>query len=191
MPKIVVVTGSPEAGKTTILGKLDRKSYNVINIGDLMAEIARKESLASTKDELRKLSGRRELYSRLREMAFSAATRRRGKTVIDTHASVEHMGRYVPGLPLQALRLLKGLSGFIYIDAETKEILERRLYDKSRDRGQETAARIETQRLVNLASLSFCASYLNIPLHIINNRQGELRSSVKDLEAALSDLFVG
>ena len=190
MDGIVVVTGSPGAGKTTILGRLDKRKYTVVNIGTLMTDIAVKRGLVRNRDELRGLSSRKELYSKLRNEAFSGVARMKGLVIVDTHASVESGGRYVPGLPMEALKLLNGLRGFIYVDAAPKEVLERRLHDRTRkrDRGENA---VETQRLINLASLSFHASYLNISLHIINNRQGELESSVKKFEAALSDLFKG
>ena len=48
---------------------------------------------------------------------------------------------------------------------------------------------IDTQRNLNLAILSYYASYLNIPLYIMNNEEGELQNTQRLFIKHLDDAF--
>ena len=54
--KLVVLTGIPGSGSTTILNKtLEEVDYLHLNYGDIMTEIAIEEKIVNDRDELRKL----------------------------------------------------------------------------------------------------------------------------------------
>jgi adenylate kinase len=54
--KLVVLTGIPGSGSTTLLNKaLEEVDYVHLNYGDIMTEIAIKDEIVSHRDELRKL----------------------------------------------------------------------------------------------------------------------------------------
>ena len=54
--KLVVLTGIPGSGSTTILKKtLEEVDYLHLNYGDIMTEIAVEKGLVENRDELRKL----------------------------------------------------------------------------------------------------------------------------------------
>ena len=54
--KLVVLTGIPGSGSTTLLGKaLDEVDYVHLNYGDIMTEIAIQEKIVNDRDDLRKL----------------------------------------------------------------------------------------------------------------------------------------
>ena len=54
--KLVVLTGIPGSGSTTLLNKaLEEVDYVHLNYGDIMTEIAIKENIVEDRDSLRKL----------------------------------------------------------------------------------------------------------------------------------------
>ena len=54
--KLVVLTGIPGSGSTTVLNKaLEEVDYLHLNYGDIMTEIALEKGLVENRDELRKL----------------------------------------------------------------------------------------------------------------------------------------
>src|SRR5208283_2770700 len=133
MTGVVIVTGTPGAGKTTIIGSVANKNgYKVVNIGSLMLELAKDEKSVKDRDDLKHVS-HKSYYADLRNNAFSKIEGMEGDIIVDTHASVEAegTGRFIPGLPMESLKIIKNLRGFIYIDAHTDRILERRRMDKT------------------------------------------------------------
>lgn len=191
MAGTVIVTGTPGAGKSTIIGSVaGRNGYIVVSVGTIMEELAAEGGFANGRDALRHKSNEGK-YSEIRNTAFDKIAVMEGDIVVDTHASIEAegTGRYIPGLPLESLKRIKNLKGFIYIDAHTDRILERRRLDETRKRVEEDPALIDTQRLVNISALSYYSSYLNIPLYVIFNRQHMLKESEEKMATCLKELF--
>lgn len=126
VPGTVIVTGTPGAGKSTLLSSIaEDKNFTLVSVGTIMLEFASKDKFAAGRDDLRHKSNA-EQYSELRNKAFAKIGALKGNVVVDTHGSIEAegTGRYVPGLPMESLRLIKDLKGFIYVDAHTDRILE-------------------------------------------------------------------
>jgi adenylate kinase len=133
MAGTVIVTGTPGAGKSTILQSIATDSrYKLVSVGTLMLEPMAKEGAASNRDEIRYKSAGKD-YSKFRNYAFEKIAAMEGNVIVDTHVTIEaeSTGRYVPGLPLESLSKIKNLKGFIYIDAHTDRILERRRTDST------------------------------------------------------------
>jgi adenylate kinase len=191
MAGTVIVTGTPGAGKSTILQSIATDSrYKLVSVGTLMLEPMAKEGAASNRDEIRYKSAGKD-YSKFRNYAFEKIAAMEGNVIVDTHVTIEaeSTGRYVPGLPLESLSKIKNLKGFIYIDAHTDRILERRRTDSTRDRKEEDPALIDTQRLINMSALSYYSSCLNIPVYVIFNRQHMLDDSMERMKTCLKELF--
>ena len=90
-----------------------------------MLEFGLAKKYVKQRDELRYLDGNK--FNELRNMAINKINSTEGNIIIDTHASVGENGRYMPGLPLGALdQFNHRVTGLIYIDAPTKDILDRR-----------------------------------------------------------------
>ena len=181
--KAVIVTGSPGAGKTTLLDSLGIKGIKIINVGSIMKDLALAEGYVKDRDEIRKLDIKR--IDALREKAFDRIGRMPGKLVIDTHATVESLGKFTTGLPHSILSKAVWLKAFVYIDAFSEDILLRRALDSKRHREKEGKEMLDTQREINIATLSYYSSYLNISLYVIKNRQGMLKESVNTLSRIL------
>lgn len=187
--RIVIVASSPGAGKTTIISSVAGNGrYTIVNMGTLMLDIAMKGGYVEHRDQLRFLPN--ETMTALRNAAFKHIAQLPGRVIVDTHASVEQNGRYLPGLPVDAVNLLKGgLAGFIYIDASTEDVMKRRKSDKTRKRENEDSALVDLQRLINIAALSHYSSHFNVPLYVIINRQNQLGISVESFRGKIKEIF--
>ncbi|MGC8651876.1 MAG: AAA family ATPase [Candidatus Micrarchaeia archaeon] len=187
MASIAIVTGSPGSGKSTLLKGI--KGYKIANIGDLMLKNALSRKYVDNRDKLRFLSTKKTDF--LRELAFKDVKAMKGNVIIDTHASVEQNGRFVPGLPRSSMMLLgKGaVKALIYVYAPTKEVLARRRSDPTRKREKEPAEIIDIQHAMDIASIAQYSSDLNIPMYIVINRQGEIKKSTALLDSYLKDAF--
>lgn len=186
--KILFVCGSPGAGKTTIVNRLAKKrSYKVLNIGTLIMQEALKRRYVKNRDELRFMSGKR--INELQVEVFKRISKMNGNIILDTHATVEQNGRYVPGISIANIENLNRLMGFVYIDSLTKDILKRRKSDRTRRRENERPDLIDVQRLINISILSTCSTYLDVPLYFVFNEQGKLEDSMKQTKKHFRDVF--
>ncbi len=189
--RIIIVTGTPGAGKTTAITNsegITKVKYKDVTIGTLMEEIVKQKGWAKDRDEIRYLPN--DKITELRKLAFAAIAAMNDNVVVDTHASIEQRGRYVPGLPTAETMLLKdGLRAIVCIDASTEDILIRRASDKNRKREVEDARLVDMQRVINLSSLSYYSQKLNIPLYVIDNKQDMLDATVKRFAEILEEVF--
>ncbi len=187
--RIVIIAGSPGAGKSTIIKELARRSKcSIANVGSLMLEHAKARGYAADRDAVRYLPGK--IISELRAQALSAINQMPGNVLLDTHASVGENGRYIPGLPIDTLKELKNVSGLVYIDAVTEDIIERRRKDPHRKRENEDDYMVNEQRIINMSMLSIASSHLNVPLFIVLNRQGRLEECISEIEKRFSELVI-
>ncbi len=185
---MVFIVGISGAGKTTLLKMIPEK-YPIYNAGSLMLEIAKAKNLASDRDSIKKLDLK--TSTALREEAFMNLAKLGGNIIIDTHITVENAEKslFTSGLDISIASKLP-ISGLVYIDAPSHEILERRQMDATmRSRESQTEEELDRQRVIDLSVLSYYMTYLNIPLYIINNRQGKLEEAARRLNAALHDIF--
>jgi len=108
--KVVVVTGVPGVGKTTVLSIAEKKArergikLKVLNFGDFMLNKAVAEGLLKNRDEIRRASLRQqlELQSYAAKAMVEEASRELGTDgflIIDTHAVVRTPVGLLPGLP--------------------------------------------------------------------------------------------
>ncbi len=195
--RVVIVTGVPGVGKTTVLGHLERLAgergvkVKIVNFGTYMLETALKEGLVKHRDEMRKLPLRRQLELQrhaARRIAEDAARElgEEGYLLIDTHALVKTVAGYWPGLPRHVLEELKP-DMIAVIEASPEEVAARQARDKTRVRsdigGAEGAARLmEYARAAAFASAVHYAS----TVAIVENREGK----AEEAAATLLDLMV-
>ncbi|MGC8649020.1 MAG: AAA family ATPase [Candidatus Micrarchaeia archaeon] len=176
MKNLIIVVGTPSAGKTSIVKALENdENYKIVNLGDLMYEAGVKKGYIKDRDEIRYLDP--DKAEELRTSAIEAVSKLTGNVILDTHASVEQHGRFLPGLAYYMFKYLKHTKGFFYIDAETGEILRRRKEDKTRSREIEPEWLINTQRDINLSIISYYSTHFNVPMYVINNKDGKLEES--------------
>ncbi len=184
--RIVILGGISGVGKSTLLKSVDTSRYMVRNIGDMISDIVKEEGKDEDRDSFKKQ--RSDVQMGRAAEAFRRIDALNGDIIVDTHVSLKNGPRYTPGLPLNTMRLMPGLKGLIYIVASPHEISGRRARDATRHRDTEEDT-IQKQMDMDMATLSFYSSYLNISLYIINNREGREEQASAELASALSDVF--
>ncbi len=189
MPKKILLTGTPGAGKSTILALYNKKnkSVSITNLGTVMMKAAKEEHKnIKSRDRLRYMSDSDIIE--VREKALSMIMSDRKNSIIDTHSSVKQGRRYVPGFSMRELGKLE-IDAIIYVDASSDDIIRRRMLDSSRKREIEGPLEIDEQRSINLAIISTIALHLNIPIYILYNREGTAKEAAQQVKEIAKEVF--
>ncbi|ACJ15575.1 archaeal adenylate kinase [Thermococcus onnurineus NA1] len=193
MPFVVMITGIPGVGKSTITRLALRKArakFRLVNFGDLMFEEAVRAGLVEHRDEMRKLNPNVQ-----KELQMKAARRivEMAKTepiLIDTHATIRTPVGYLLGFPKEVIEVINP-NFIVIIEATPSEILGRRLRDLKRDRDVETEEQIQRHQDLNRAAAVSYAMHSNALIKIIENHEDKgLEEAVHELVEVL-DLAVG
>ncbi len=189
MGKAVIVVGIRGVGKSSVMEGVVKKYKGVrqLTFSDYMLEICKEKGLAEDRDDLRKLPY--EQYAEIKAETWDRLANQKDDIMIDTHAFVEHTGRYVPGLPQESMRKFKNLCGLFFIDVDNDTIRARSERDKTRIREGHTDLELNNWRYANLAALSYYSTALNIPLYVIFNEEGKLKQTVETFVYHLKDAF--
>lgn len=176
--KLVVLTGIPGSGSTTILNKaLEEVNYLHLNYGDIMTEIAIEEKIVDNRDELRKLPAetqkviQQKAAKRIKEQSESE------NVIVDTHCTISTPDGFLPGLPIWVLEELQP-SNFIIIEANPDEIIYRRLSDTTRSRDIEKAKNIQLHQEMNRAASMAYSTLTGATVKIIENHDNHLSGTV-------------
>ena len=184
--KLVVLTGIPGSGSSTLLGKaLDQVDYVHLNYGDIMTEIAIKENIVQDRDALRKLSA--ETQKEIQAKAAKEIKERSEKdnVIVDTHCTINTPSGFLPGLPIWVLEELKP-DLFILIEADPDEIIFRRMNDDTRVRDKQKAKEIQLHQEMNRATSMAYATLTGATVKILYNHDNHLDSSVEKLVNVLN-----
>ena len=176
--KLVVLTGIPGSGSTTLLNKaLEEVDYVHLNYGDIMTEIAIEEKIVDDRDALRKLSP--DVQKEIQEKAASE------NVIVDTHCTINTPSGFLPGLPIWVLNELQP-NLFVMIEANPDEIIYRRLNDDTRSRDIERAKDIQLHQEMNRAASMAYATLTGATVKIIENHDNHLPSTVSKLVDVLN-----
>ncbi|AVB77191.1 adenylate kinase [Methanococcus maripaludis] len=188
--KVVVVTGVPGVGGTTVTQKAmdilseEGLNYKMVNFGSAMFDVANEEGLASDRDQMRKLDP--ETQKRIQKMAGRkiAEMAKESPVAVDTHSTVKTPKGYLPGLPAWVLTELNP-DIVIVVETDGDEILMRRLSDESRKRDLETTASIEEHQFMNRAAAMSYGVLTGATVKIVKNKNGLVDNAVEDLMSVL------
>ncbi|VVB65439.1 Adenylate kinase [Candidatus Gugararchaeum adminiculabundum] len=179
---MIIVTGLPGAGKSTVLNGAS-SGWKMLNYGDLMFEIAQKEKLVSDRDEMRKLAVDKQ--KKIQAAVAKSLSKETGKIILDTHAAIKTKRGYLPGLPFSLLKDLK-VEGLVFIQAPVEQILRRRSADKSRVRELESREEIEEHLSICKAYIAAYSAFCGVPAVIISNEDNGLEKAVQKLRDFLA-----
>ncbi len=178
---MIVVMGTPGAGKSTLIKEFKKRHPNVkvVNFGTVMHEIAMNEMGIKNRDDMRKLS--RDEFRLLQSKAANEILKMGSDLIIDTHASIKTSDGYHPGFPYYVLSKLP-IRQYVYIRAPVCDIISRRKRDVSRKRDRESEDDIRFHEQVNLSMVSAYATHSNAPIKFIYNEDGKLEEAIKEFE---------
>ena len=179
--KLVVLTGIPGSGSTTLLGKaLDEVDYVHLNYGDIMTEIAIQEKIVNDRDALRKLPAETQKQIQAKAAKEIKARSEKDNVIVDTHCTNKTPMGFLPGLPIWVLEELQP-DQFILIEANPDEIIYRRLNDDTRERDVQKVKEIDLHQQMNRATSMAYATLTGATVKIVENHDNHLDSSVKKL----------
>ena len=179
MGKMIIVAGIRGVGKSSILEKVVKKFPNLrlVNFGEEMVQLWTKKGVKRTHDDLRKLP-KPQQYE-IKEETWKHLAAQKEDILLDTHVFVEHTGRYVPGLPAEDLKKVKGLCGFFYIDVNNDTLRKRAAKDHTRIREGMDDLELNNYRYSNISAMAYLSTALNIPFYIVYNEDGRLDQAVE------------
>ncbi|MCS6767176.1 MAG: adenylate kinase [Candidatus Nitrosocaldus sp.] len=188
--KRAIVVGIPGVGKTTVITRaVEMLSMHGLNarlvvFGTVMFEEAMKMGVRH-RDEMRRMSV--EEQRRLQEnAALKIASMSDDVIIIDTHLFISTKEGYYPGLPLHLLNLLKP-TNLILVAAEPREILGRRMNDKTRQRDLVDEGEIAHELEIARIMLAACSILTGAPFAIVMNREGRVDEASQELASLLAD----
>ena len=183
--KLVVLTGIPGSGSTTLLNKaLEEVDYVHLNYGDIMTELAIEEKLVEDRDALRKLPAETQ-----KDIQAKAAKRINEKSaeanvIVDTHCTISTPSGFLPGLPIWVLEQLQP-DLFVMVEADPDEIIYRRMNDDTRSRDVEKAKDIQLHQEMNRAASMAYATLTGATVKIIANHDNHLPQTISKLVEVL------
>jgi adenylate kinase len=186
--RVIVVTGIPGTGKTTVCNELAKlakqigRKVEVINYGTVMVELSHKSGKSLHRDELRKskLALQRNLQAEAAKIISKKAAEVDGEVIVDTHMSIKTVDGYWAGLPSHVLQLLNP-DMLILVEAEPREVLSRRLKDITRKRDKALEGEIEEEILFSRLVAAACAVLTGASVKMVKNPAGEQVGAAKEI----------
>ena len=188
MGRKVVITGVPGVGKTTVInGALQRLeeegiTYQSLNFGTFMFDVASAEGVVKDRDEMRKLD--RTVQKRLQQLAARKIAEIEGNVIVDTHSSVKTPKGYLAGLPEWVLRELMP-DIVILVETDEDQILKRRLNDPTRVRDMEGYREIADHQQFNRSIAAAYAMLTGCTVRVVKNQDFLLDRAVEDMAEVL------
>jgi adenylate kinase len=179
---VIVVTGIPGVGKTTVMQKAaEGMDIQFVTFGTIMIDIAKKLGLVKDRDEMRKLS-----LDQQKELQIKTAEKvgRMKNVILDTHCTVKTPKGYMPGLPEWVLKKLKP-SAIVIVEADPQEIYNRRAKDATRSRDPDSVEKIAEHQMMNRAAAMSYATLTGATVKIVFNHDDALDAAVKEAEPVL------
>ncbi|HEC87061.1 MAG TPA: adenylate kinase [Thermoplasmatales archaeon] len=179
---VIVVTGIPGVGKTTVMKKAaEGMDIKFVTFGTVMIEIAQELGIAKDRDEMRKLSleQQKELQIKTAE-----AVAKMGDVIVDTHCTIKTPQGYMPGLPEWVIRKLNPKT-IVVVEADPEEIFNRRAKDTTRNRDPDTVEQIAEHQQINRAIAMAYAALSGATVKIVFNHDNRLDEAVKQAEPVL------
>ncbi|MEM5773163.1 MAG: adenylate kinase [Candidatus Aenigmatarchaeota archaeon] len=167
----ILVVAVPGGGKSTVLEYVKKMlpKAKVVTAGDLFLEIASKKYGITDRDELRKkltLEQQREIQEKV---AKKIAKMKDKILFINTHVTIKTPYGYFHALSEKTMKIMKP-DMIVLLEFDPRDILQRRMKDKSRKRDIESLQEIEEHQMINRTVVFDVASPFECPIKIIDLR---------------------
>jgi adenylate kinase len=179
---IIVVTGIPGVGKTTVMKKAaEGMDITFVTFGTVMIEIAQKMKLVKDRDEMRKLT-----LEQQKKLQIKTAERiaKMKNVILDTHCTVKTPKGYMPGLPEWVVKKINP-TAIVLVEADPEEIYNRRASDKTRNRDPDTKEQINEHQMINRAAAMAYAALTGSTVKIVFNHDNAIDEAVKQAAPVL------
>jgi adenylate kinase len=179
---VIVVTGIPGVGKTTVMQKAaEGMDIKFVTFGTVMIDIAKELGLAKDRDEMRNLT-----LDQQKQLQIKTAEKvgKMKNVILDTHCTVKTPKGYMPGLPEWVLRKLN-LTAIVIVEADPQEIFNRRAKDMTRNRDPDSVEKIAEHQMMNRAAAMAYATLTGATVKIVVNHDNALDAAVKEAEPVI------
>ena len=179
---VIVVTGIPGVGKTTVMQKAaEGMDIQFVTFGTIMIDIAKELKLVKDRDEMRKLTldQQKQLQIKTAEKVSNMKN-----VILDTHCTIKTPKGYMPGLPEWVLRKLNP-TAIVIVEADPQEIFDRRAKDMTRNRDSDSIEKIAEHQMMNRAAAMAYATLTGATVKIVFNHDDALDAAVKEAEPVI------
>ncbi len=190
---IVIVTGIPGVGKTTVINSAveqvkDRHGEDVLvlNFGTEMFEVASAEGFVKDRDEMRKMPTAKQREIQKLAGAAIAEKAKDARVIVDTHTLIQTNNGYLIGLPEWVVRAI-GPKTVVLVEADSEKIALRRAEDPTRTRDEQQVDVIEIHQQMCRAAAVSVGTLTGATVRIIKNRQGMIEEAGSELASALME----
>jgi adenylate kinase len=179
---VIVVTGIPGVGKTTVMQKAaEGMDISFVTFGTVMSDIAIDDGLVKDRDQMRKLNLEQQRKLQIKSAKKVASM---GNVILDTHCTVKTPKGYMPGLPEWVIKEINPAS-IVVVEADPQEIFNRRASDQTRNRDPDTVAQIEEHQMINRATAMAYAAMTGATVKIVFNHDDKINEAVKQAAPVL------
>jgi len=176
---VIVVTGIPGVGKTTVMKRAtEGLDIEFVTFGTVMVDIAKEEGLVQDRDEMRKLTLKQQKELQIKTAERIACM---GNVIVDTHCTVKTPKGYLPGLPEWVIKKLNP-TAIVIVEADADEIFNRRASDVTRNRDPDSVEKIAEHQQINRAAAMAYAALTGATVKIVFNHDNAIESAVKEAE---------
>ncbi len=193
---MVVVTGIPGVGKTTVLNELQnlakQNNFNltIVNFGTIMKGVMRELGKELHRDDMRQQGI--ETQKKAQELAANKIVTQstEGTTIVDTHMFVRTVSGLWAGLPQNVLQKLSPRL-FVLVEANPEQIAGRRRTDTDRKREQALVEDIEFDLEWSRATAAATAITTGSPVKVIRNDTGRQKQAALELFETIRSVMEG
>jgi adenylate kinase len=188
---IVIVTGIPGVGKTTVINtaveqvkERSGEDVLVLNIGTEMFVVATKAGHVKDRDGLRKLptSIQREVQ---REAGVVIAEKAKtAKVIVDTHTLIQTNNGFLIGLPEWVVTAINPKT-VVLVEADSEKIASRRTGDETRTRDAQAVTDIQIHQEMCRAAAVSVGTITGATVRIIKNRESLVEEAASELADTL------
>jgi adenylate kinase len=190
---VVIVTGIPGVGKTTVINtaveqvkERSGEDVLVLNIGTEMFEVATKAGHVKDRDELRKLPSSIQREVQREAGAMIAKKAEKGKTIVDTHTLIQTDNGFLIGLPEWVVTAINPKT-VVLVEAESEKIASRRTGDETRTRDAQAVTDIQIHQEMCRAAAVSVGTITGATVRIIRNREGLVKEAASELAETLME----
>jgi adenylate kinase len=190
---VVIVTGIPGVGKTTVINTavdIVKQKYQedviVLNFGTEMFEVASKAGQVKDRDEMRKLPTAQQRNNQKLAGEAIAKKAQKAKVSVDTHTLIQTNNGYLIGLPEWVVRAIEPKT-VVLVEAESEKIASRRSSDESRTRDAQTISDIQIHQEMCRAAAISVGTLTGATVRRIMNREGKVEEAAAELAQTLME----
>ncbi|MBN2066111.1 MAG: adenylate kinase [Candidatus Thermoplasmatota archaeon] len=179
---VIVVTGIPGVGKTTVMKKAaEGMDIQFVTFGTVMIEIAKELGLVKDRDGMRKLTLKQQKDLQIKSAEKVASM---GNVILDTHCTIKTPKGYMPGLPERVIKKLHPTT-IVVVEADPQEIYDRRAKDPTRKRDPDDIEQIVEHQQINRAAAMAYAALSGATVKIVFNHDDAIDDAVQQAAPVL------